>query len=98
MHCIQDFVAPVGVTVDGSEVVEVTYLDNEPHRCEPDAAQYYTIPGLFNLIQEAIDSGAHSLQAQYDATLGYPTEVFIDYVSNIADEERGFSASDLVAQ
>ena len=96
--CIQDFVTPVDVTVDGSEIVEVRYLDDEPHRRAPDAAQYYTIPGLFNLIQNAIDTGAYSLEAQYDAEFGYPTEVFIDYVSNIADEERGFSASNLEAE
>ena len=84
--------------MDGREIVEVRYLDDEPHRRAPDAAQYYTIPGLFNLIQDAIDTGAYSLEAQYDAEFGYPTEVFIDYVSNIADEERGFSASNLEAE
>ncbi len=71
--CIQDVVAPVDVTVDGSEIVEVRYLDDEPHRRATDAAQYYTIPGLFNLIQDAIDTGAYSLEAQYDAEFGYPT-------------------------
>lgn len=81
--------------MDGIEIVEVVYLDNAPHRRAPDAGQYDTIPGLFNLIQDAIDSGAYSREAQYNDEFGYPTEVFINYVSNIADEEIGFGACNL---
>ena len=93
-----DIAAPVDITVDGSEIVEVTYLYNEPYRREPDTAEYRTIPGLFNLIQNAIDSGSYSLEAQYDFVFGYPTKVFVDRISGLAGEEIGFSASNLKAE
>ena len=77
--CIQDFVAPVDVTVDGSEIIEVRYLDDEPHRSAPDAAQYYTIPGLFNMIQDAIVTGAHSLAVEVKLRLQRTLHKFMSY-------------------
>jgi hypothetical protein len=37
------------------------------------------------------------LRAEYDAQLGYPTNVFIDFEENIADEEWGFVVSRFVS-
>ncbi|AFZ24755.1 hypothetical protein Cylst_2548 [Cylindrospermum stagnale PCC 7417] len=49
--------------------------------------QYDTVPNLFNVVKEAIASKASSLTVQYDSKLGYPTQINIDYNSQIADEE-----------
>lgn len=49
--------------------------------------QYDTVPKLFNLIEDAIAKKASNLTVQYDPKLGYPTQINIDYNSQIADEE-----------
>lgn len=49
--------------------------------------QYDTVPKLFNVIKDAIARKASSLNVQYDSTLGYPTQINIDYSAQIADEE-----------
>lgn len=49
--------------------------------------QYDTIPKLFNVIEDAIAKKASNLTVQYDPKLGYPTQINIDYNSQMADEE-----------
>ncbi|MBD2663379.1 hypothetical protein B6N60_03261 [Richelia sinica FACHB-800] len=49
--------------------------------------QYDSVPKLFAVIQDAIDRKAASLNVKYDAKLGYPTQINIDYDTQIADEE-----------
>lgn len=39
-----------------------------------------TVIGLFDLIQDAINDKVAALTAEYDASLGYPTNVYIDTV------------------
>ncbi|MEA5507094.1 DUF6174 domain-containing protein [Halotia wernerae UHCC 0503] len=45
------------------------------------------MPKLFNVIQDAIVRRASSLNVWYDARLGYPIQIDIDYSAQIADEE-----------
>lgn len=49
--------------------------------------QYDTVPNLFNVVKDAIARKASSLTVEYDSQLGYPTQINIDYNSQIADEE-----------
>jgi hypothetical protein len=49
---------------------------------------YNSIPKLFNLVRDAIAKKSHSLSVTYHPTLGYPTQISIDYSDQIADEER----------
>jgi hypothetical protein len=52
---------------------------------------YETVDDLLTLISEAYDRGAASVRASYDAATGQPTEVYIDYDEQMADEEVGFT-------
>lgn len=60
-----------------------------------DPVFYYTIEGLFDLLEDSIDQGAASLNVTYDSALGYPTSAFIDRSEMIADEELGFQTSSM---
>lgn len=53
------------------------------------------IPDLFDLIEDAIDQRAASINVNYHPTLGYPLDANIDYSLNIADEELGFTVHEL---
>ncbi len=56
-----------------------------------------SIDSLFDIIQNAIDSGADNIQVNYDPISGYPTSIFIDYSTLIADEELSLTISNLAA-
>jgi hypothetical protein len=93
--CAPSALEPAVVTVHRGEIVSVQRAaDGAPQ----DPASYYTIEGLFDLLQDAIDQGAASLSATYDSALGYPTSAYIDRSEMIADEELGFQATDLEQQ
>ena len=53
---------------------------------------------VVNDLGGAVDGQAASIQAVYDAALGYPTSANIDYDTMLADEEVGWTARDLVAR
>jgi hypothetical protein len=47
---------------------------------------YWTVEGLFQLIGSALERGV-SVRASYDAALGFPREIFIDYDANLIGDE-----------
>lgn len=88
--CLRENAALVRLTVQDDVIVDAHYAEAAMEG-SPELERYLTVPGLFALIQEAIDQGAYRISAQYDASLGYPAEVWIDYNAMMADEERGFT-------
>src|SRR5689334_6042289 len=54
-----------------------------------------TVDGLFTFIQNAIDRPAQKIQATYDPTKGFPTEIDYDGAAQIADDEIFFRISDV---
>jgi hypothetical protein len=47
---------------------------------------YWTVDGLFALLASALDRGVQ-VRAAYDAALGYPREIFIDYDADFIGDE-----------
>lgn len=85
--CIPEARGPVVIEVRNGQTTSITSVaTGEP--VDPQFFQKYnTIPKLFDVIQDAINARASSLTVQYDPRLGYPTQIDIDYNSQIADEE-----------
>lgn len=54
-------------------------------------AKFSTIDKVFAILQDAMDRKAVDMKVQYDGTLGYPTEIAIDYVKELSDEEASYS-------
>lgn len=80
----------IRVTVENGQVTETVSL-SEYERDEPGR----TVESLFAEIRAAIDDGAASVNAEYDADLGYPTSYFIDFSEEMADEEFGITVQSL---
>lgn len=90
--CAPSATEPVVVTVRGGAIVGVQSVgSNAP----VDADFYFTIEGLFGLLSDSIDAGAAQVSADYDSARGFPTSGYIDRNAMIADEELGFTATDL---
>jgi hypothetical protein len=78
------------VTVRGSEVVAVRHRPQnsavETPAEERNLEFYWTVDGLFVLLESAYGRGA-PVRAQYDEALGYPTHIYIDYDRNFIGDE-----------
>lgn len=83
-----DYTGPFDVTVrDG--VIEAVRLSGE----RVDAERGMTVRALFDLIEEAYDRGAEVVRVTFDPEVGVPTEVYIDYSSQMADEEISYTVT-----
>jgi hypothetical protein len=78
------------VTVRGGQVVGVRHrpvgFTNEVQAEQRNLQFYWTVDGLFELIDAALARGAN-VRASYDPKLGYPTQVYIDYDANFIGDE-----------
>ncbi|MBD2297008.1 hypothetical protein H6G06_26915 [Anabaena sphaerica FACHB-251] len=85
--CIPEARGPVVIEVRNGQTTSITSVATG-QAVEPQFFQEYnTIPKLFNVIQDAINRQAFSLNVSYSPRLGYPTQINIDYNSQMADEE-----------
>ena len=55
-----------------------------------------TLGGLFDILEQAYEREADEIEARYEATLGYPVEVDIDYREHLADDEVEYRVSDFM--
>lgn len=88
---------PVVIEVRNGKVVSI--VDAETGGSEVDGFAVSEIFGDVDTIEELfgrIDAaeGAAVLQVSYDATFGYPAEIYIDQSELMADEEIGYTVSD----
>lgn len=91
--CGTEFLRPIQIDVIDGVVVAAVYADDgEPILTPLDEVS--TIEDLFDEVQDAIDRDAHSIDAEYDASLGYPESVSIDFELQAIDEEMAFFVSD----
>jgi Family of unknown function (DUF6174) len=87
--CTTETTAPVILQVRGGAITSATRVADGA-AVPPSAwtGRYYTVDQVFDLIVKAKAQGAFQVRVTYDALLGYPTGVFIDYRAELADEEQ----------
>ena len=89
--CAPDYVEPVVISVTrGGTVNSVVFAKKKLPVDRRVSADYPSIDGLFDLIQDAIDRPAFHISVTYHAELVYPLTAAIDYDQKIMDEEMGF--------
>ena len=94
-ECPPSFARATWVMVERGVVVEAAYVEgNDPVNAGPQV--YATVDSLFALVQRAYDGHAAEVRVEYDVSLGYPVEVWIDWRKDYVDDEGGFAASSLV--
>ena len=90
--CAPDFVRPVRIQILDGVVSSAIYVDTEEPISLP-LPSVPTIDDLFDEIQDALDRMAFSVMAEYDANMGYPTSISIDFIENVIDDEMAFTVS-----
>lgn len=85
--CLPDARGPVIIEVRNGQTTSITSVETGQPVNPEFFNNYNTIPKLFNLIQDAINRRADRLDVDYNARLGYPTQISVDYSFQIADEE-----------
>ena len=95
--CPDELTREMIVDVRGGAVVAAIYADDGSPVGAATRGQILTVEGLFALLADAVDRGADQIDVTYDAALGYPRTIALDYHRSAADDERGFTLSGLVA-
>lgn len=90
--CPPEFVGPFEVTVRRGAVVSVRY-----NGAQVPSDRARTVEALFDLIADAYARDADDVQVAYHPTLGYPTQISIDYRAEVADDELSITVADLTA-
>jgi hypothetical protein len=94
--CGVDARGPVRVTVEGETVLSQVYVEDGRLATGPATGWFPSVDGLFALLRDAIDEGAHEVRVSYDPVSGVPFEFWIDYSEFTADEELGFAVTEAV--
>jgi hypothetical protein len=91
--CVNEYREPVSITVRGRTIESVVSVAGGVPR---DPAQYPTIEGLFDQVQNAIDEDADQIRTEYDPARGFLASGYFDISERIADEEMSVEARSLV--
>ena len=102
--CPEDWRGPVNIQVRNGATVSVTYVSSGAAVTEGKFDNADTIDKLFTMLKNAyagkgdFEQKADTINVTYNAQMGYPTTFFIDVSQIIADEEQGYTVTNLVAQ
>ena len=81
-----EMTGPVRVAVRNGVIESRTYMDGTPVPANH-GETFPDVPGLFALIQDAIDRNSAELTVRYHPTHGVPTRIFVDYHPTYVDDE-----------
>jgi hypothetical protein len=85
---------PVRVTVQAGVVVSAIRIGDGLHVPAEYLGAFVPVERLFDIIEDGIQQRAHRIQATYDEDYGFPDDFFIDFSQQVADEERGYTATE----
>lgn len=102
--CPEDWRGPVNIEVRNGNAVSVTYQSDGSVVTEGKFDDVDTIDKLFILLNNAyagkgdFEQKADSVDVTYDEQMGYPVTLYIDVSQQMADEEQGYTVTNLVAR
>ena len=102
--CPEDWRGPVNIQVRNGATVFVTYVSSGAAVTEGKFDNADTIDKLFTMLKNAyvgkgdFEQKADTINVTYNAQMGYPSTFFIDVSQTMADEEQGYTVTNLVAR
>ncbi len=103
----EDWRGPVNIQVRNGSAVSVRYASTGAAVTEGKFDNADTIDKLFTMLKDAYagkgefehwGQKADRVDVDYDSQKGYPVNFYIDVSQQIADEEQGYTVSNLVAR
>ncbi len=92
-ECTPEMSGPVVIEVHGGQIAERRYISGTP--VDPQFSEIFTdVPGLFDLIEQAIALPAAALAVRYNPAYGYPESIQIDWVAGAVDDEVSYRVSE----
>jgi hypothetical protein len=100
----EDWRGPVNIQVRNGAAVSVTYVSSGAEVTGSKFDNADTIDKLFTILKDAyagkgeFEQKADTINVTYNTQTGYPTTFFIDVSQTMADEEVGYTVTNLVAR
>lgn len=88
-ECVPESAGPVTIDVRDGLVVDRRYESGAAVNLQYSEV-FTTVPGLFAIIQDAVDLPAASIAVRYNKDLGYPESIAIDQVAGAVDDEVSY--------
>jgi hypothetical protein len=95
-YCGFEITEPVRVYVRFGQVVDLRYVSDGAPVPYAYAHLFPSIDGLFDIVDHAVHGGADDVDVRYDASLGFPRQIDIDYRRNAQDDELFIEAYGLI--
>ena len=102
--CPEDWRGPVNIQVRNGAAVSVKYVSNGAAVTEGKFDNADTINKLFTMLKNAyngkgdFEQKADTITVTYDGQMGHPTTFYIDVSQLMADEEQGYTVTNLIAR
>jgi hypothetical protein len=93
--CSMESMQPVNIEVRNGKVTSIVPAIDALSFNREDFTNHDSIAKLFDVIEDAIAKEAEDLLVTYHPTLGYPTQISIDYDQWMADDEISFTIENL---
>jgi len=87
--CGSSATRPVTITVQQGAWATLTYVDDGASADTSLFRDFLTMDRVFSFLRRALEGHPAAFVGRYDAQLGYPSEVRIDYIANAIDDELG---------
>lgn len=95
--CFCPALTNVRVTVRNGVVISARVIATGVELSPAERADIPTIDGLFDIIESAIAQRAHELRVSYDAQMGFPMSIVLDYREMIADDEVYYEVKEVMS-
>lgn len=86
---------PVRVTVQNRAVVSRVVISTSEPVAAGVTSEYPDVPGLFAMVENARRSSAFSIIVEYHQTLGYPTQITLNFNPGSVTDDRAYAISTL---
>lgn len=95
-YCLFDHPHLVAIEVLNGQIVVIRDVWTGAEVINPTQGAYRTVDEIFDLLEEAISSQADRIAVEYSPFVGAPIDAYVDYDLTLADEEMGFSISEMI--
>lgn len=91
--CLVEALGPVTISVRDGRFAGLVSRDSGTPVDTALFEQFLTMERVFETTRQLLDDGPAAFTASYDAAFGYPTNVTVDPVAQIADDELSYRVS-----